>query len=64
MTSEVVITAVMAAAVGYGVGWMSCWRFSCKLESLQVRLWQWNQPFDIHARLETAAKVVHRMERP
>ena len=61
MTSEGVITAVLSAAVGYGAGWMSCWRFSCKLESLQVRLWQWNQPFDIHARPE--AKV-HRMERP
>jgi hypothetical protein len=62
MTTEGVITAVLAAAVGYGAGWMNCWRFSCKLESLQVRLWQWNQPFDIHARPE-AAKV-HRMERP
>lgn len=63
MTTEGVITAVLAAAVGYGAGWMTCWRFSCKLESLQVRLWQWNQPFDLHARPDTAAKV-HRMERP
>jgi hypothetical protein len=49
MTAESALLLFFGLVTGGCLGWVSAWRFACKLEHHEVVLADWNQHFDLQA---------------
>ena len=49
MTSDHGLLIVFGLVFGFALGYVTAWRFARKLEHCNVKLREWDQPFDMQA---------------
>lgn len=60
MSADGLLLVIAGVLMGFGLGYVSAWRFARKLERHDVVLADWDQPFDVQA---PSLAVVREMRR-
>lgn len=60
MTTDGVLIFIVGVIAGFGLGYVTAWRFARKLEAHEVVLADWDRPYDAQAP-HTSGKIAGRI---